>query len=155
MKNELVEKLFSISLKARILREWQKANRAQDQEFSERELLTLELINDFAPITEKGLCKIFGLSFSSVSDLIKNLAEKGVIDTSEKMRGKPLALTDSGLQTLERLKQMSAARLIYLFESQESSVTEQEAEIMLNIFKKIEKNAERHVQQLVFDRYPA
>src|SRR5206468_7650130 len=94
MKTDVLKLLFSISLKARILREWQKANRAQDAQFSERELLTLELVNDFGPITEKGLCKIFGLSFSSVSDLLKKLRQAGFIE--DKARGKPLRLTEKG-----------------------------------------------------------
>ena|SRR5712664_3776548 len=148
MKTEVLNLLFSISLKARILREWQKANRAQDAQFSERELLTLELVTDFGPITEKGLCKIFGLSFSSVSDMLKKLTQDGLI--GDKARGKPLVLTEKGKKWLQSLKQTSATRFEYMFES----FSLKEWDTLFNLFKKVEKNAERYVQQLVFDRYP-
>lgn len=148
MKAEILEKLFSISLKTRILRVWQKSNSAHDQEFSERELLTLELINDFTPITEKGLCKIFGIPFSSLSEMIKKLSDMGLIK-SERARGKPLALTHKGVELLKSLKQRSAIRFGYLFES----FSDQDCEQLVNLFNKIDKNAERCVQQFVFGRY--
>ena len=140
--------LFSISLKTRILREWQKANRAQDQEFSERELLSLELISDFGPITEKGLCKIFGISFSSVGDIVKKLTEVGLVE-ADRGRGQPIELTKHGKERLEELKEASAVRFGYLFEG----LTDKEAELFQKIMEKVEKNADRCVQQFVFDRY--
>jgi DNA-binding MarR family transcriptional regulator len=151
IKQEVLEKLFSISLKARILREWQKASRIQDQEFSERELLTLEIIESLAPITEKALCKIFGLSFSSVAELTKKLSDAGLIDTAAKARGKALALTKKGEQTLRTLKKISASRFEYLFDS----FSDDEWDRLLRLFQKVEKNVENYVQRLVFDRYPA
>ena len=104
MDNKLLALLFSISLKARILRAWQKSTKVSEQEFTERDLFSLELIQDYPPMTEKGLCKIFGLSPSSVSDIVKNLCEKGLIDTSEKSRGKPLELTPEGVRKLNEIK---------------------------------------------------
>ncbi|HRY51436.1 MAG TPA: MarR family winged helix-turn-helix transcriptional regulator [Candidatus Paceibacterota bacterium] len=150
IKQDTLEKLFSISLKARILREWQKASRIQDQEFSERELLTLEVIENLKPITEKALCKIFGLSFSSVAELTKKLSDAGLIDSGAKARGKALALSGKGTKTLEDLKKISASRFEYLFES----FSETEWEQLLKLFGKVEKNVENHVQRLVFDRSP-
>jgi DNA-binding MarR family transcriptional regulator len=150
IKQETLEKLFSISLKARILREWQKASRIQDQEFSERELLTLEIIESLAPITEKALCKIFGLSFSSVAELTKKLSDAGLIDTAGKARGKALALTEKGAKTLENIKKVSANRFEYLFDS----FSENEWKQLLALFQKVEKNVENSVQRLVFDHYP-
>ncbi|MCW5552133.1 MAG: hypothetical protein KIS67_08190 [Verrucomicrobiae bacterium] len=146
----LMMTLFSISLKTRILREWQKANRAQDQEFSERELLTLELISDFGPITEKGLCKIFGISFSSVGDIVKKLTQANLVE-ADRGRGQPLELTKHGKQRLEQIKEVSAVRFGYLLEG----LTEKEQEAFLGIMAKVDKNAEQYVQRLVFDRYTA
>jgi DNA-binding MarR family transcriptional regulator len=151
IREDTLQKLFNISLRARILREWQKANRVQDQDFSERELMTLEIIESLAPITEKGLCKIFGLSFSSIAEVTKKLAEAGLVDTAEKARGRPLALTSKGAQTLADLKRVSANRFEYLFES----FSDQEWKLLMRLFAKVEKNVERCVQRLVFDRYPA
>src|SRR5882672_5108333 len=144
IQNEVLKTLFSVQLRTRILREWQKANRAQDQEFSERELLTLELVEGFGPITEKGLCKIFGLSFSSISDIIKKLGEADLLDKSEKARGKPLALTKKGQQTLEDLKKVSAKRFEYLFES----FSDEEWKDLMRLFDKVQKNVERYTQRL-------
>ena len=142
IKQEALEKLFSISLKARILREWQKATRLQDQDFSERELLTLEIIASLAPITEKGLCKIFGLSFSSVSELTKKLEDAGFVETG-KVRGQPLALTGKGKEKLQELKKTSANRFEYLFDGFTDPMWDQ----LLALFNKVEENAERHVQR--------
>ena len=149
MNKTLLSAIFSISMKARILREWQKSTRAEDQDFSERDLLILELINDFSPITEKGLSKVLGVAFSSVSDIVKRLSELGLIDTSEKSRGSPLALTASGKDKLARIKAISATRFEYLFEN----LSEQDIDKLENILKKIDKSAEETIQRLVFDRY--
>jgi DNA-binding MarR family transcriptional regulator len=151
LKQETLEKLFSISLRTRILREWQKASRIQDQEYSERELLTLEIIESLDPITEKALCKIFGLSFSSVAELTKKLTDAGLIDAEGKARGKPLVLTKKGEQTLHNIKKISASRFEYLFES----FSDEEWERLLRVFQKVEKNVDNYVQRLVFDRYPS
>ena len=109
----------------------------------------MELISDFAPITEKGLCKIFGLSFSSVSDLIKRLDKKGILDVSEKTRGMPLELTAQGKNVLGKLKETSSARFDYLFQV----LTPEEEEVLGDILKRIDTSAEKTIQQLVFDRY--
>lgn len=149
MNTQTVQILFSISLKARILRAWQAANRAQDQEFTERELLILELVRDFGPIWEKSLCKIFGVSFSSVADALKPLLEKGLIDGKEKQRGKPLALTERGEKCLDELKRKSATRLGYLFSGLDAS----DLEHLERIFLKVDRAADRAVKELVFDRF--
>ncbi|HEX3855733.1 MAG TPA: MarR family winged helix-turn-helix transcriptional regulator [Verrucomicrobiae bacterium] len=148
MNNKFSQVLFSISLKTRILRAWQKSNSAQDQDFSERDLLTLELIADFAPITEKGLCKIFGLSFSSVNDIVKKFVSLGLVK-DEKERGETLALTEGGRKRLAALKQASATRFNFLFEG----LGEKDETALHEIFQKIDKNVERNVQQLVFGRF--
>ncbi len=149
MNAKLLETIFSISLKARILREWQKSNRAEEQEFNERDLLSLELINDFGPITEKGLSKVFGLQFSSISDIVNRLTEKGLVEKQSGTRGKPLTLTETGRRRLTKLKQDSGVRLGYLF----STLNEVDEKSLLSVFSKIDKAAAKHVNELVFDRY--
>ena len=151
MKSDLLQLLFSISLKTRILREWQKANRAQDQAFSERELLVLELIEDLGPVTEKGLGKIFGLASSSVSELITKLGQWGLIDMTLKARGKPLKLTRKGKEKLLELKQVSSTRYTYLFEGLDDS----QVAPLAKIFAKIDENAGHFLEKMVFDRYSA
>ena len=149
MSINLVAAAFSISLKARILREWQKTTRAEDQEFSERDLLTLELINDFSPITEKGLCKVLGIAFSSASDVVKRLIELGLVDSSDKSRGTPLALTAAGKEKLTRIKATSATRFAYLFEN----LNKRDIAMLEKVLKKIDNSAGETIQRLVFDRY--
>jgi DNA-binding MarR family transcriptional regulator len=151
MNNEALKRIFSISLRARILRSWQSSNQARDQAFSEREMLAMELINDYPPITEKSLTKIFGLSFSSASDILKRLKELDIVDIREKGRGKPLALTEQGKERLESIKALSSARYAYLFET----VTEDEWKILLKVFKKMEDNVEQHIQKFVFGGQPS
>lgn len=151
MKASTVTLMFSISLKARILREFQKVTRVQEQEFSERELFALELISDFGPITERGLGKVFGLSPSSVSDMLQHLCELGLIDIKDKARGKPLILSKLGEERLRSIKQISATRFGYLFERLEDD----DWAALDRIFTQVDKNAERYVNMLVFDRAPS
>jgi len=109
----------------------------------------MELISDFGPITEKGLAKIFGLAFSSVSDLVRKLTDLGLIESSDRVRGKPLELTIKGKECLEKLKQVSAIRFRYLFDSLEDV----DGQALETVFDKMNRNAEAAVQKLVFDRY--
>src|ERR1039457_2593948 len=95
-KETVLEQIFSISLKVRILKAWEKSSHAETQEYSERDLLTLELIHDFTPITEKTLSKIFGVPFSSLSDSVERLEKLELIAPSEEGRGKPLVLPKEG-----------------------------------------------------------
>jgi DNA-binding MarR family transcriptional regulator len=151
MKDIALTLMFSISLKARILRVWQAANQAADQEYSERELLTLELIQDFGPITEKGICKVFGIGFSTASDLLDRLGTDGLLDEGELGRGKALQLTEEGRRRLDELKRLSATRFGYLFEG----LSESDWESLTEIFKKADLNASTWVSRLVFGRVNA
>lgn len=143
--------MFALSLKVRILREFQKVTRAEDQRFSERELLALELIENFSPITEKGLAKVFGIAFSSVSDLVHKLIDLELIDSTERGRGKPLELTPKGRECLQRLMQSSSNRYGYLLDFMQDD----DFQMLENLFDKMDKNAAAMVQKIVFDRYSA
>ena len=149
-KETVLEQIFSISLKVRILKAWEKSSHAETQEYSERDLLTLELIHDFTPITEKTLSKIFGVPFSSVSDIVERLEKLELIAPSEEGRGKPLVLTKEGELRLEKLKQNSAVRLNFLFES----LPEEDWKTLSRIYEKIDQNAAQAVQSQVFGRFP-
>ena len=149
MKKDILMKFHSISLMSRILREFQNANTAPDEECDERMLFTLELISDFSPITEKQLGKIFGLAPSSVSDLVKRLRDAGLVDLSSKARGKPLELTAKGRTTYEGLRKQEAKRYESLFDS----FTPEEWDVVYRLLEKIEKKAEKAIQNDVFRRF--
>jgi Mn-dependent DtxR family transcriptional regulator len=146
MKKQVLDLLFAISLRSRILREWQKTSQIRDDHFSEREILTLELIRDYSPITEKALTKFFGLSFSSVADILTHLRELDLVEQPEKSRGKPLKLTKTGIRQIDELRNASAARYGYLLDG----LSEKEVESLAALYAKMDRNAERHVQKLVF-----
>lgn len=152
MTEELLSRVFHIALRARILREWQVAHAARSPQFNDREMLTLEVINDFAPITEKELCKIFGLSPSSVNEMVKKLADLGLVDKETEAadkRAKPLRLTPDGVSALEGIKAGSARRFGYLF----ASLTEDEQQRLLPVFEKIGRTVDTKVREMVFGEF--
>lgn len=120
MDEAIMKKLFSVSLKARILRTWQKANEGGQSLLTERDVLALEFIEEFSaysPVMEGTISKIFG-SPSSASDLVKKLTKAGLLTKLEDQKGltrnKPLLMTDEGKQALEKVKLAGAARYSYL-----------------------------------------
>ncbi len=146
MKSEFLSRLVSISLRTRLFREWQKAHQLGDPPFSERELLTLEVVNDFKNITEKDIGRLFGLSPSSVNDLVSRLVEEKILTKPEGTRGKPLSLTKTGQQQLSKMKQANAKRLEYLFDS----FSDQDWETIMPLLEKIGHAAQRHIETEVF-----
>ena len=119
MQQELLEALFDLSLKVRILRAWENAHAARTAQLSERELLALEILSEFGPLTETELGKIFGLASSSVTELVRKLDEAEVIQKRQKSekdnRERPLTLTTGGKQTLGEVKRNAANRFKYVF----------------------------------------
>ncbi len=152
MNDNTLQVLFGISLKQRIIREWQRANEVQAQDYSERDMLCLELISAFGPVTEAGLYKVFALSISSVNDMVKKLIKKGVIqkvDSQGTTRGAIITLTEQGGIVLEKIKAAGAARFGYLF----SDLSLDESKLLTKVLIKLDNAATRQVNQLVFGRY--
>lgn len=145
--------MFDISLKARILREWQKAAAARQSEFSERDMLVLEIAHGFGPITETEIRTIFGLSPSFISELVKSLRDAGLVEREDSagrdVRAKPLTLTAAGKAQLERIKTASAQRFEYLL----SETSEEEQELLAPILEKIKEAATRKVREMIFGEY--
>lgn len=149
MKADFLNRLVSISLSARLFREWQKASQLGNPPFSERELLTLEACNDF-PFTEKDLARLFGLSPSSVNDLVSSLVGEKLLTKPEGSRGKPLTLTKAGLQQLAKMKQAAGRRMEYLFDS----LSPDELNSLVPMLDKIGANARRFIETEVFQSIP-
>ena len=136
---------MSNSLNARLFSEWQNASQLGTPAFTEREILTLEACNEF-PLTEKDLARLFGLSPSSVNDLVARLAEEKLLTKPEGSRGKPLLLTKAGSLQLAKMRQATARRMEYLFES----IEDQELNAMVPMLEKIGANARRFIETEVF-----
>ena len=151
MRTEVLKKIYSISLKSRILREWQKANQALNDDLTEKELLLLETIAEFSPVTEKMICKVLGLSPSSAYGMVQRLGEVGLVDLSEKARGKPLELSEKGRERLLKLKEANSIRLAYLL----GSATEDDPiwGTWLKLLAPIEVNVGAAVATQVFGRF--
>ncbi len=152
-KKDAIEKLFSISLKIRIFREWQTAKTASDKEFSEREIITLELINVFdkIAITEKKLSMIFGLTPSSVTDIAKRLISYGLIekevDEKDVTRGKALRITKKGKEQIKQFKIAGTARYAYLF----TKIKDEEVNLLFNLLTSIDEAATDAIKKNIFD----
>ncbi len=115
---QVLNQIYEISLKARILREWQENHAARQPKYSERDLLVLELISIYAPITAKEIGSVFGLAPSSTKELIRKLELEKLLEFCSKEqsdnREKPLKLTTFGEEELAQLKQSGVMRYEYL-----------------------------------------
>lgn len=153
MHKKIIEKSFSISLKIRLLRAWQSTITAADNEFSERELITLELIDVFSQIaiTEKKLSIIFGLSPSSVNDIVNRLTECSLLaketDDKDITRGRALRLTKKGKEQLKKYKEAGAARYAYLF----ALVNDDEWSVLEKLLDKMDQAITDAIKKNVFD----
>jgi len=148
---EVLTKVYGIGLKARMLAEWVRIHRPVRDDYSDRQMFALELIHGFAPITRKDLGVIFGMSASSVSDMVRRLVDDGLV-TEEKASGdareKPLALTEQGTAYLDSVRKQNAIRYRYLFDS----VTPDEWRTLTDILDKVDAAARRQVDEMIFGK---
>ena len=158
MRQDLLKRLYSISLKARILKSWQETNQVGHSPLSEREMLVLEFVHEFskyAPVTESVVCKVLGISPSSSSDLVGKLVKLDYLikETGDKgqTRNKPLQTTKEGLQFLEeRVRKSGAARFAYLFSG---FTKEAEWNTLGDIVESVDEAATKAVRKFVFGQY--
>ncbi len=152
---EVLAKVYDIALRTRLLGEWTKIHKAKRTDYSERQLFVLELIHGFPPITNSKLSTIFGLSASSVSEMVKRLMEDGLVEAERDRdratrdgREKPLRLTTEGQEYLTELKQSGSARFDYLFKGIEPAKWRE----LLPLLCDIDQAAEAQVQDTIFRR---
>jgi DNA-binding MarR family transcriptional regulator len=145
---DVVAVVYNISLKARLLGEWNRIHRAEREAYSERELFILELIDGFAPLTNRTLATIFGLSPSTMSEALKKLMSDGLIEViaDEDAREKPLRLSDTGQQHLAKIKSHAAERYQYLFRG----VEPKKWEPLLPLLRSIDEAARTQVEGTIF-----
>lgn len=149
----LMVHMCDISLKVRILREWQQASRARAPVYGEREVLILELIEHFSPVTEGELRSVFGLSPSSMNDAVKGLVDSGLLDKTARdesdQRLRPLTLLAKGKAALKAIRESAAARYWYLL----SELGAEQLAALRPVLKDIDKAATREIRRRVFDEY--
>ncbi len=158
MKKKILEKIVTLSLKARVLREHQRAGASSTEDCSPREVLVLELISGFEKegVTERTLSRIFGLSPSSVSDLIKRLIERKYVEKEtgedEITRGRPLKLTGPGEDQLKAVKASDAARFAFLL-STFDGYSKDEKDAVNKFLDDVNEAATTAVHERIFDKY--
>ena len=150
---QVLTRIYSIGLKARMLAEWIKIHRPSQEQYSARQMFTLELIQGFAPITRKSLGVIFGMSPSSVSDMVRQLIADGLVAEEKLQNGadareKPLALTEQGASYLKAAKQKEAIRYKYLFDG----VRPDEWRGLVDLLDKIDQAAKKQVDEMIFGK---
>lgn len=156
MAEEVVEhvltKLYSIGLKARMLAFWVRTHRPTNDTHTYKEVFVLDLIHGFPPITRKSLGIIFGMSPSTVSDMIRQFIKEGLVAEEAANDGdgreKPLVLTEVGRDYLSELKQRESIRYKYLFEG----ISPQEWEGLVGLLDKIDAAATRQVDEMIFGK---
>jgi DNA-binding MarR family transcriptional regulator len=157
MRKDIIDKvlglIFEISLKARVMKEWQISHAVRKPDLSERHMLILELAKDFAPITEKELGKIFSLPASSISDLVKKLENDDLIEKVRPEGGdareRHISLSEKGEQKLKEMKQSSYLRYQYLIDR----FQEKELETFIVYLENINKTADSSMKNLIFLQY--
>ncbi len=94
-----------------------------DQPFSEKEMLTLCLVEQFkGMVTATTLCKVFGMHPSQVSKIVDRLVGRELLERStakisrKSGRGMPLQLTSKASEALKGIKHRFGAGFEYLFE---------------------------------------
>ena len=157
MQEAALKKLFAISVKARALRAWQERSEGGPKGLSEREVLVLELVEEFTqyfPVTESDVGKVFGLSPSSVSDLVGRLSKHALlrkeVDEKGHTRSKPLQVTQKGRRELERGRRGGAARFAYLFADISTGSDWRAAMRLLDM---VDSAATRAVRKHIFGQY--
>jgi DNA-binding MarR family transcriptional regulator len=157
MDNEVMRNvlglILDISLKARVLKEWQTSHAARKAEFSGRQIIILELAKFFAPLTEKELGKIFGMPTSSINDLVEKLVTAGLVEKERKKEGdsreKPITLTDKGKKQLEEIKLADSTRYEYLLTKFQAN----ELKGFIGYLEKVNESVESAVKSIVFQQY--
>lgn len=151
--SQVLTKIYSIGLKARMLAEWVKIHRPMREQYSARQMFTLDLIQGYPPITRKALGVIFGMSPSSVSDMVRELVADGLV-AEEKLedgadaREKPLVLTHKGVEYLAATKKSEAIRFRYLFDG----ISPEEWEGLSDLLDKIDAAAKKQVDEMIFGK---
>ena len=94
-----------------------------DQPFSEKEMITLCLVEQFeGMVTATTLCKVFGIHPSQVSKIVDGLVSRGLLEKStapisrKSGRGTPLQLTSKSSEALKEIKFRIGAGFEYLYE---------------------------------------
>ncbi len=151
VREKVISEILEVILKVRIYREWQRAAAAASAQFSEREVLILEIIKKIGQVTEQNLVRIFGLSASSVNEVIKKLTKEGLIKKVEKesidRREKPIELSEKGTRVVEEIKQINITRYQYAL----SKVPTEELEKLTRLLEMIDETVSGRVTVDVFD----
>lgn len=152
IKKQVLTKLYSIGLKTRMLAFWVRTHRPTQDDHSYKEIFVLDLIYGFPPITRKSLGIIFGMSPSSVSDMIRKFMKEGLVSEEASADGdgreKPLVLTEAGQAFLMELKQSQAVRYKYLFDE----ISAEEWQGLVGLLDKIDAAASRQVDEMIFGK---
>ncbi len=153
MLEKLLLSVLKIALIARVFRELQASSTLRPPKYSNRQILVLELIDEFAPLTEKEIRKMLGLSASTVSEILKKLLEDELITESVSKRKdgrtKPMAIKKpGGEEVLKTTRAMATRRLSYLF----AGLDEKDMETLIPLAEKIARAATTTFDQEILNR---
>lgn len=154
----LLSEMTNVWSLARALLEHERASTAPtDQPFSEREILTLCLVEQFEGLmTATALSKVFGLHHSQVGKILdklvgRELLKKSTEHISKKSgRGMPLHLNPKGSQALREIKLGLGRRFSYLNQELNADQLKQAHELI----KKMNAMAKRTFEERVFAKLP-
>lgn len=153
MDHDVLRLMYDVSLRVRVLKAWENAHAPYAPQFTERELLALEFMEQFstgAPVTETVLADVFGLATSSASDLVRKLVAKDTIDKGSDdvdARQRPLTLTKKGREILDKIKANSAERYDYLLAglnaTQQKAMAEVLGQMKTNVMRQLARRFNR------------
>ena len=141
---------------ARVLLEHEKASTSPaDQPYTEREILTLCLVEQFKGlVTTTTLTKVFDLHHSQAGKIVQGLVNRGVLKKSGKPvskklgRGAPLELGPKAEEELMNIKLGLACRFAYLYQE----LTVQQRKQMYELIARMCAAAKREVEVRIFGK---
>ncbi len=117
----------------------------RSKRLSDREVLVIRLMQKYPnKITEKTLCKLFGMQYSQVGQMVKRLTGFGVLEKPG--RGKGLRLVTNSASVIEDLDRIQANKFMPLCKG----LTDEEFHQLINILQKVHKTAQAMFEDRMF-----
>jgi DNA-binding MarR family transcriptional regulator len=149
---QVINQFYEIAIKSQILSEWHENHAARLPKYTKQEILALELIRMYSPITAKEIANVFGLAPSSAKELVRKFEAANILETCAKQqtdnREKPFKLTKTGEDLVLEIKQSGVMFFEYLLRGMD----EKKLTNLSPLLEDISKSIAETVQYFIFHK---
>jgi DNA-binding MarR family transcriptional regulator len=150
IQESALRKAAALSHSLQIFSTWSRSSSSGRPVLSQRELLTLKLVNDHPGwVRDKTITKIFNIHFSQVCLMAKKFNGLGYIEKEEGRR-KSWTITDAGKKALDD----GIALTAYLFRHCFSGLEDDECKTLETLLEKIIGANKNYCNYCIFDVLP-